>query len=167
MAGFNAILDLSHMAEESVLEALERYDGTLIASHSNARRFYDNPRNLTDDMIRQLAERGGVIGIPLYNRFLNSEWRPNHSRKDDVTLLNDLIPAIDHVCQLTGSALHVGIGSDLDGGFGRQSIPAEFDTIADEQLIGPALRASGYTDEDVARILSGNFLRILRQTLPD
>ncbi|MHB8626742.1 MAG: dipeptidase [Aggregatilineales bacterium] len=167
MAGFNAILDVSHMAEESFFEALDRYGGTLIASHSNARRFYDSPRNLTDDMIRQLAERGGVIGIPLYNRFLKRDWRPNHSRKDEVTLLGDVIPSIDHICQLTGSVQHVGIGSDMDGGFGWQSIPAEFDTVADEYLIGPALRARGYREEDVAAVLSGNFLRILRQTLPN
>lgn len=167
MAGLNAILDLSHMAEEAFFEALDRFEGTLIASHSNARRFYDSPRNLSDDMIRKLAERGGVIGIPLYNRFLKQGWKPNSSRKGEVTLPGHVIPAIDYVCQLTGSAQHVGIGSDLDGGFGRQSIPAEFDTITDEHLIGPALRARGYSDADVAGILSGNFLRILRQTLPN
>jgi len=83
-----------------------------------------------------------------------------------VTLVGDVIPAIDHVCQLTGSARHVGIGTDLDGGFGWASIPAEFDTISDLHLIGPALTARGYAADDVAAVLCGNFLRMLRQTLP-
>jgi membrane dipeptidase len=171
LSSFHALLDLSHMAEESFYEALDRYDGTLIASHSNARKFYDNPRNLSDDMIRGLAERDGVIGIPLFNRFLNPEWRPsknnNRHNKEKVTLPGDVIPSIDHICQITGSAHHVGIGTDLDGGFGWASIPAEFDTIADLHLIGPALAERGYAADDVTAILSGNFLRMLRQTLPD
>ena len=76
------------------------------------------------------------------------------------------IGAIDHVCQVTGSANHVGIGSDFDGGFGAESIPAELDTVADLRLIGPALLARGYTPEAVNSILGGNFLRILRTALP-
>ncbi len=155
------------MAQEAFLEATDRYEGSLIASHSNPRRFSDTDRHLNDDMIRRLAERDGVMGIALYNRFLKNGWsRSSGSRKQEVTVSGQVVAAIDYVCQLTGSARHVGIGSDFDGGFGVQSIPAEMDTISDLNLIGPALLARGYPAEDVANILSGNFLRILRKTLP-
>lgn len=165
MASFKAILDLSHMAQEAFLEAVERYEGTVIASHSNARRFSDTDRHLSDDMIRRLAERDGVMGIPMYNRFLKQDWTRT-DRKDAVTL-QQVAAAIDHICQLTGSARHVGIGSDLDGGFGLAATPAEIDTIGDLRLIEPVLQSRGYAPADIHNIMCGNFLRILRQTLPD
>lgn len=167
MADFKAILDVSHMAQEAFFEALDRYEGTIIASHSNPRRFVNGDRHLSDDMIRRLAERDGVMGVVLYNRFLKQDWvRSSGSRKNEVTLDNQVIAAIDHICQITGSAQHVGIGSDLDGGFGLQSAPAEIDTLSDILLIETALRARGYAPTDIASILHGNFLRILRRTLP-
>ncbi len=167
MASFNAILDVSHMAEEAFLEAVDRYEGTLIASHSNPRRLRNSDRHLSDDMIRRLAEREGVIGVVLFNAFLKEGWvRKSGSRKDEVTLDHNVVTAIDHICQITGSARHVGIGSDLDGGFGRQSSPVEIDTITDLRLIEPLLRGRGYAPEDIQNILCGNFLRVLRQTLP-
>ncbi len=165
MASFNAVLDLSHMAEEAFLESVDRYPGTVIASHSNARKFCDTDRHLSDVMIRRLAERDGVMGIPIYNRFLKGGWKYGVNKKEEVTL-HHVVAAIDHVCQLTGSAQHVGIGTDLDGGFGMLSTPAEIDTIADLRLIEPLLQARGYPADDIARILAGNFLRILNRTLP-
>lgn len=167
MSHFGALLDLSHMTDEAFSEALDLYDGPIIASHSSPRKFYDNPRSLSDDMLRSLAERDGVVGIPLYNRFLQPDWRSGKGGKASVTLIGNVIPAIDHICQITGSAQHVGIGTDLDGGFGWEAIPAEFDTITDLNLIGPALRARGYAADDVAAVLHGNFLRMLRRSLPD
>ncbi|MEP7288021.1 MAG: membrane dipeptidase [Chloroflexota bacterium] len=164
MESFNTILDLSHMADEAYFEAVERYGGPIIASHSNPRKFCDTDRQLSDDMIRRLAERDGVMGIVPYNNFLQNGW--SITDKKVATKLDLVIGAIDHVCQVTGSANHVGIGSDFDGGFGAESIPAELDTVADLRLIGPALVARGYTPEAVTAILSGNFLRILRTALP-
>ncbi|MCC7446689.1 MAG: membrane dipeptidase [Anaerolineae bacterium] len=164
MASFNAILDLSHMAEESYLEAVDRYEGHIIASHSNPRRFCNTDRHLSDDMIRRLAERDGVMGVVPYNLFLRNDWKRGDP-KGRVTL-NTVIGAIDHVCQITGSARHVGIGSDFDGGFGVEHIPAELDTVSDLRLIGPQLTVRGYTPEDVQAILGGNFLRVLRAALP-
>lgn len=164
MESFNAILDLSHMAEEAYLEAVERYGGPIIASHSNPRKFCNTDRHLSDTMIRQLAERDGVMGIVLYNAFLRDDW--SEADPKSKTPLEIVAAAIDHVCQVTGSARHVGIGSDFDGSFGLKDIPAELDTITDLQMIGPRLTAWGYTPEDVKGILSGNFLRILRTALP-
>lgn len=160
MASFNAILDLSHMAEESFLQAVDRYEGIIIASHSNPRKFRNTDRHLSDEMIRRLAERDGVMGIVLYNRFLSDKWTSGTPLP-----LSVVIDAIDYVCQLTGSSAHVGIGSDFDGGFGRESIPGGLDSVGDLLNIGQGLRERGYTEADIEAILSGNMLRKLRQAL--
>lgn len=164
MASFNAILDLSHMAEESFLEAVDRYEGVMIASHSNPRRFRNTDRHLSDDMIRRLAERDGVMGIVVYNNFLSDTWRKGNPRSD--VPFSTVLDAIDTVCQLTGSAAHVGIGTDFDGGFGVENIPAGFDTLTDLLRIGDGLRARGYAESDIEAVLGGNMLRKLRQSLP-
>ncbi len=164
MASFNAILDVSHTAEEAFFEAVDRYEGQIIASHSNPRKFSNTDRQLSDGMIRRLAERDGVMGIVPYNLFLYEGWTATSKRSS--SSLERVIAAMDHVCQLTGSARHVGIGSDFDGGFGAESIPAELDTAADLLMIRPRLDARGYSAEDVKAILGGNFLRILRAALP-
>jgi membrane dipeptidase len=115
-------------------------------------------------MIRRLADRGGVMGIVLYNRFLSNTWKKG-DRKSDVTL-DTVADAIDYVCQMTGSAAHVGIGSDFDGGFGSESIPAEIDTVADLLKIADVLRGRGYSEADIEAVMSGNMLAKLRQALP-
>jgi membrane dipeptidase len=164
MRSFNMILDLSHMAEEACLQALDRYDGLMIASHSNPHRFRTSDRHMTDDMILRLSEHDGVMGIVLYNLFLSNMWR-NGDRKSDVPLIT-VVDAIDYVCQLTGSARHVGIGSDLDGGFGKESIPEGLDTVTDLMNIIPLLCERGYSESDIEGIMGRNMLRILRQALP-
>jgi membrane dipeptidase len=162
MADFNAILDLSHMAEESYLQALEHYEGVIIASHSNPRRFCNTDRHLSDDMIRRLSERDGVMGIVLYNQFLTNGW--DKKKRLPFSIIPD---AIDYVCQITGSAAHVGIGTDFDGGFGRESIPEGIDTVADLLLIADALRARGYAELDIEAVMGGNMIRKLRAALPE
>ncbi len=161
LAGFNVLLDLSHMAEEAFYEALERYEGPLFASHSNPRRFRDSDRHLSDEMIRLLAQRDGVMGVVFYNKFLSNEW----SKGDPRLPLDVVIQAIDTVCQLTGSAAHVGIGSDMDGGFGAESIPQEIETTTDLLHIADRLRERGYQEADVEAIMGGNMLRKLRESL--
>jgi membrane dipeptidase len=167
MASQRTILDLSHASDESFLEAAERYEGVVIASHANPRAMVKDPprpeRYLSDDMIRVLAERGGVVGLVPYNRFLKADWRPEDPRQD--IRLDRVLDMIDHLCQLTGSAGHAGIGSDFDGGFGVERTPAEIDTVADLGLIGSGLKRRGYADPDVEKILGGNWLRVLRQGL--
>ncbi len=166
MAGLGIVLDLAHMAPEACVEALDRYDGPLYASHANPLRFRpDRPdRNISDEIIQRIAERDGAIGVMPYNLFLVPGWRAGDGK--DAATMDTLIAAVDHICQLTGSARHVGIGSDFDGGFGAASAPVEFETSADLWAIGPALAARGYAPADVSAILSGNFLRILRAGLP-
>ncbi len=163
MMDFNAVLDVSHMAEDAYLESMDRYDGPIIASHSNPRHFCNTDRHLSDEMIGRLVERDGVMGVVLYNAFLDGTWT-HADHKHDVTMTR-VIDIIDHVCQIAGSADHVGIGSDFDGGFGAESIPAEVDTVADLWQIRSALLARGFAEDDVAAIMGGNMLRKLRQGL--
>ncbi|MGQ0604093.1 MAG: dipeptidase [Anaerolineales bacterium] len=168
MADLGLMLDLSHASDESYLEALDRFPGVALASHANPRARVKDParpeRFLSDEMIRRLAERGGVIGVVPYNRFLKADWKTGDP-KDAVTL-NDVASAIDHICQVTGSAAHVGLGSDFDGGFGVEATPAEIDTIADLQKLGPVLAEHGYGEKDISGIMGGNWIKLLRRGLP-
>jgi membrane dipeptidase len=168
MADLGLMLDLSHLSDEACLEALDRFAGTVLASHAPARaRLPELPRPeraLTDEMIRRLAARGGVMGVVPYNRFLNATWQLSHG-KGAVTL-EHVVAMIDHVCQVTGSAAHVGLGSDFDGGFGVEAVPAEIDTVADLQKIGQALRARGYAEADVVGVMGHNWIDLLRRGLP-
>lgn len=168
LAELGLILDLAHASDEAYLEALDRFDGTVVCSHANVRALmkgFDRPeRMLSDDMIVRLAEAGGVIGVVPYNRFLRAGWTTT-SRREEVTL-DDVIAHIDYICQLTGSARHVGVGSDFDGGFGVERVPAGLDTVADLQKLGPALAARGYSPADAEAILAENWLGVLRRGLP-
>jgi membrane dipeptidase len=164
MADLNLILDLTHLDEEAYLQAVDRYPGPAISSHSNPRRFRPGPRGLSDEMILLLAERGGVAGIVPFNLFLQPDWALGDP-KDAVSIIA-VADAIDYVAQLTGSSEFVAIGSDFDGGFGAESIPAELDTIADLHLIAGTLGERGYAGADIENILYANWLRILRAGLP-
>jgi membrane dipeptidase len=157
------ILDTSHLAEKSFWQALELFSGPVIASHSNCRVFKPTDRHLSDDMIRALAERDAVIGVVPVNTFLTSEWRRDNRFSVG---LEQVVHHIDHICQLTGSAGYVGIGSDVDGGFGRDETPRELDTIADLAKLADALRGAGYPEEAVIGIMGGNWRRFLEKALP-
>lgn len=164
MAGFNAILDLSHMAEQAFYEAIDVYDGVIVASHSNPRKFRNTDRHLSDAMIRALAERDGVVGVVPYNRFLVEDWLP--TLKDNRVPLIRVVDVIDHICQVTGSSQHVGVGSDFDGGFGAEAIPDELDTHGDLVRLADALRHRGYAEADIVKVMSGNMLRLIERALP-
>ncbi|NOY97950.1 MAG: peptidase M19 [Chloroflexi bacterium] len=167
MADFNFTLDLSHMDEESALQALDLYPGPIIASHGNAAALLpDAPtnRHLTDEVIRGLIERDGVIGVVPYNKFLQVGWVQGNGRQ--AVTLERLAAHIDHICQMAGDARHVGIGTDFDGGFGLEAVPEGVDSIADLQKLAPLLASRGYSESDVAAILGENFLGHLRENLP-
>ncbi len=165
MASYNMVLDLAHMAPEACFEALDRYDGPVFASHANPLRFSPErtDRNLSDEVIGMLAEHDGVVGIMPFNLFLSPDWQTGDPR---TLTMEHVIAAIDHVCQVTGSARHVGLGSDFDGGFGSDSAPVGFETVGDLWEVGRALADHGYTPADVSAVLYGNFLRVLRAGLP-
>ena len=163
MQRFGMILDLSHMAEEACLEALESYVGPVIASHSNPRRMVPIQRSLSDQVITGIIARDGVIGIMPLNWALDPAWR--EKSKTDIHV-DAVVNAIDIVCQLAGNTRHVGIGSDFDGGQGAETAPAEIDTIADLPVIANALRERGYPKDSIADIMGGNWQRVLRKHLP-
>ncbi len=169
MAEYNFILDLSHMDEAAALESLDRYEGPVMATHSNCAALMEGAgtnRHLPDRVVRGLIERDGVIGLIPLNTFLKVGWlRKNGSRREEVSL-DAFIAHIDHVCQLAGDANHAGIGSDFDGGFGLQSVPPELDTIADLQMVASKLIALGYSEAEATNVLGGNWLRFLQKHLP-
>jgi membrane dipeptidase len=167
MSGIGFTLDLSHMDEISAHQAIDLYAGPIIASHANAAAIvpgYSGNRLLPDEVIKGLIARDGIIGVIPYCHFLKADWKRG-DRRDDVTL-ETLCAHIDHICQMAGDARHVALGSDFDGGFGLDSTPAEVDTIADLQKLGPILSAKGYNAGDVAAIFGENWLRHLRTNLP-
>lgn len=168
MAQTGFILDLSHMDEPAALECLDTFPGQIIASHSNVASLvkgYSSNRLLSDQVINQLIERDGVIGVVPLNAFLNWEWRADGGR--EAISLRLLAEQIDHLCQVAGNCDHVGIGSDFDGGYGVEHVPREIDNIADLQKLIPFLQELGYGEDDIAKIYSGNFLRILNAILPE
>jgi len=163
MADYNLMLDLSHLWEEAAYEALDRYPGPVAATHANPRAFVDHPRMLSDRLIRRIADCDGVIGVVPFNLMLDAEWRPGETRLP----LTRLAEVIDHVCQVTGAARFVGLGTDFDGGFGSEATPEGLDSSADLGKLGPLLAERGYADADITAILSGNWLHVLRRTLSD
>jgi membrane dipeptidase len=167
MAQLGFILDLSHMDEKAALQALDSYSGAIVATHANALALLkgsDSNRHLTDRVLQGLLDRDGMTGIVAYNGFLRAGWTSGDRR--DLVSLQQVAAQIDYVCQRAGDARHVGLGSDFDGGFGWQSVPAEINTIADLQKLVPLLAEMGYTQADIAAILGENWIARLRASLP-
>lgn len=167
MSELGFVLDISHMDEQAVRQAIEQYDGAVIVSHANPAaclRGYEGNRLLTDEIIRLLLERNAIIGVVPYCRFLKADWKVSDGRAG--ITLETLATHIDHICQLAGDAGHVGLGSDFDGGFGLEAAPEDVDTIADLKKLGPVLAARGYSEENIAAVLGRNWLRCLQENLP-
>jgi membrane dipeptidase len=159
---YKIIHDASHLAEDSFWELLERSGGAVMASHSNCRSIVPTDRQLSDDMIKAIASRGGVIGINFYDKFL---LKPAEHNKRRATLA-DVVAHVKHMCELVGGAKHVGIGTDMDGGFGREHIPEEIVTAADLPRVAEALSAGGFSDADVEGVMGGNWVRFFAEKLP-
>ncbi len=159
------MLDVSHLTDQSFHEALDRFQGPVLASHSNCRALVPGDRQLDDAMIGRMIERDGVIGAVMDAWMLQPNWERGVTTNEGVTLAN-VVDQIDHVCQLAGNSRHAAIGTDLDGGYGIEQTPRDLDTIADVQQIPGLLRARGYSEEDIAAIMHGNWLRLLERGLP-
>ncbi len=162
-------LDVSHAADLAFWQLLDYWDGPVHASHCMCRALVPGQRHLSDDMIKAVTERGGVIGMVLAEPMLNPDINfddlsnaPAHSTRPMAAIGDH----IDHICQLTGSIDHVALGSDLDGGFGREWAPVDYDTVADLQKLPGLLERRGFSSDDVAAIMHGNLLTFLRRILP-
>ena len=163
MERLGVILDVTHLCDESLRDALDHFRGPLWASHSNCRSLVPHGRQFSDDQIRELVQRGAVIGAVLDAWMLIPDWVRGESTPQSTGVsLVDVARHIDHVCQIAGNANHCGIGSDLDGAFGREQCPADVQTIADLAGLPALLRERGYSDEDVRLIAHGNFIRFLQ-----
>ena len=144
------MVDLSHAAEKSFYDALDISSTPIVCSHSNSRALCDVPRNLTDDQMRALAQKGGVAHITLYHGFLRADT-------PEATIL-DAIDHLEHAIQVMGID-HVGIGTDFDGdGTVRGCADAS-------ELINFTrhLLKRRYSERDIAKIWGGNWLRVMAQ----
>lgn len=165
MDNLGIILDGSHFAEESFYEALDLFKGQVIVSHANCRALCPGDRHLSDDMILSLVARDGIMGIVTYNGFLEPKWEAEGKIKSSVTYAS-AVRHINHVRDLAGDNLHVGLGSDLDGGYGVEGAPLELETVADLRKLEEPLRKQDYSQLEIENILGGNWVRILKKGLP-
>ena len=159
------ILDLVHTADTAFEQALDLYSRPVFCSHGNCRSLVPGDRQLTDDQIKKIVARGGVIGAVCDSWMIVPDYRVGGA-DNKIATIEDLADHVDHVCQLAGSARHAGIGSDLDGGFGYEQTPDEIKTIGDLHLFADTLARRGYSDEAIDGVFHGNFLRFFREALP-
>lgn len=165
MRKIGVILDVTHLCDESFAEAVELYDGPMLASHHNCRALVPGDRQLTDEQIKLLIARGAVIGAALDAWMLYPGWIRGET-KPQVVSLEAVADHMDHICQLAGNCEHSAIGSDLDGGFGTEQTPRDLDTITDLQKLSTILARRGYTKADIDLIFHGNWLRFFGKALP-
>ena len=164
MERLGIILDTTHLCDESFRDALDHFGGPVWASHSNCRSLVPHNRQFSDDQIRELIDRGAVIGAVLDAWMLVPNWVRGRTTPEAAGVtLRTVVEHIDHICQLAGNARHCGIGSDLDGAFGREQCPTDVHTIADLARLPALLSERGYSDDDVRAIAHGNFVRFLRE----
>jgi membrane dipeptidase len=156
MARLHVVPDLSHLNQRAFADVLAHHEGEVVASHSNAHALRPHRRNLTDEQILAIGRRKGLVGVVLFNPFLG---------EGEITF-DTVVAHIDHMVALVGPD-HVGLGSDLDGGFRTDRAPKGLESVADLVRIGERLRDKGYTDDSISRILGGNWLRLLKRALPD
>lgn len=163
MERLNIILDATHLCDDSFWEALNHFNGAVWASHNNCRKLVNHNRQFSDEQLKELIARGAVIGGVLDAWMLVPDWiRGKSTPKSMNCTLEKLIDHYDHICQLAGNANHIGIGSDLDGAFGKEQCPTDIETIADLQKISSLLSQRGYSRQDIENVMHGNWLRFLR-----
>lgn len=164
MQRLGIILDATHLCDDSFWEAMDHFHGNVWASHNNCRALVNHNRQFDDNQIKELISRGAVIGGVLDTWMMVPGWVRGQSTPEGTNCsLNTLIDHMDHICQLAGNALHIGIGSDLDGAFGKEQSPYDVETIADLQKIPDLLAKRGYTPKDIKNVMHGNWMRFLRK----
>lgn len=160
----NIILDATHLCDDAFWQAMDNFNGHVWASHNNCRALVNHNRQYSDEMIEELINRGAVIGAALDAWMMVPGWVRGKSTPQKMNCnLEVIIDHIDHICQLAGNTLHVGIGSDLDGAFGREQCPYDLETIADLQKMPALFKKRGYNDKDIENMMHGNWLSFLRK----
>jgi membrane dipeptidase len=158
------ILDVTHLSEPGFSRALDAFPGPVMASHNNCRALVPGDRQFSDEQIKRLIQRGAVIGVAMDAWMLHPGWEIGVTSRE-VVGLEAVVDHVDHVCQLAGNCRYVGIGSDLDGGYGAEQTPVGLDTIADLQKLADLLAARGYSDDQIEAVFHGNWLRFFRRHL--
>ena len=148
------ILDLSHMAQQSVEDAFAVWRGPLMASHSNARELVPGDRQVTARTVAEIARRGGMVGVSFYQ---------HHLRAKGKVTLDDVVRHIVHHAHAAGSPEHVGLGTDLDGGFDARYAP--FDSLTKLKELPARLRLH-FNRTQVEGIMGANWLAFLERSLP-
>lgn len=154
------ILDMTHLSDQAFWQALEHYHRPVLASHNNCRALVAHQRQFSDEQLRAIIERDGVIGAAFDIWMVVPGWK--RGMPNNLASIEHVANHIDHVCQLAGHSDHAAIGSDLDGGYGREQSPYDLDTIADMQQLTLILAKRGYSEDDIAAIMHGNWVRLLR-----
>lgn len=158
------ILDVTHLCDETFWDALDHFNGPLWASHQNCRKLAPWNRQFDDEQIKAVISRGGVLGMAFDAIMMVPGWVHLKSKPADFQLrIERICDHIDHICQLAGNSRHVGIGTDLDGGYGTEQTPMDLDSIADLQALPALLAKRGYGEKDIQGFMSGNFLDFLRR----
>lgn len=162
MQQIGMILDVTHLADDAFWQALDAFDGPVLASHNNCRALVPGDRQFSDEQIKAIIARDAVIGVAFDSWMLYPDYQFGVTPNSLVTMSN-VIDHINHICQLAGNCEHVAIGSDLDGGYGREQSPADLDTIADLQKLPELLRLCGYNEHDIEAVMHCNWLKFFRR----
>ena len=164
MEELNIILDATHLCDDAFWQAMDHFHGAVWASHNNCRALVNHNRQFSDDQLKALFQRDAVIGAAMDAWMIVPGWVKGKSTPHSTGCnLEKLLDHADHICQLAGNSRHIGIGSDLDGAFGREQCPYDLESIADLQKIPGLLKKRGYSDRDIEGIMHGNWLRFLRK----
>lgn len=158
------ILDATHLCDDAFWNAMEIYTGPVWASHNNCRTLVYHNRQFSDDMIKALIEKGSVIGGALDAWMMVPGWQRGISTPASTNCtLAKLADHIEHICMIAGNTDHVGIGTDLDGAFGKEQCPSDLDTIADLQKLPAIFKQRGFSDDDIEKFMHRNWLRFLER----
>jgi membrane dipeptidase len=161
MERLGMLVDVTHFSDQAFWQAMECYSGPVLASHTNCRALVPHQRQFTDEQLKAVISRGGVIGSCPDLWMLKLGWAPGDTNQD--ITLDVVVDHMDHVCQLAGDSRHSAIGSDLDGGYGQKQCPRDLNTIADLQKLADILEKRGYSQEEIANMMYRNWVRLLRE----
>jgi membrane dipeptidase len=168
MESLHMILDATHLCDDAFWDAMEMYNGSVWASHNNCRALVNHNRQFSDEMIKALIQKDAVIGGALDAWMMVPNWQRGISTPQNMNCgLEKMIDHMDHICQLAGNANHIGIGTDLDGAYGKEQCPYDVETIADLQTVPSLLTKRGYNQIEIEKIMHGNWLRIMKRALPE
>ena len=161
------IVDVSHITDQGFRDTLDVSDEPVIASHSNCRALCHHMRNLTDEMIKALTEKGGIIGVNYVPFFLKdmdfAKLRAGddaEKKKLESVTVETVVDHIDHMVEVVGNTDHIGLGSDFDG---VPSIARGLDDASKLPNLTKALVARSYSDKEIIGMLGGNFLRVIKK----